>query len=75
MELDSDEHRADFLELIEGYVRDMSLSYIDAIVHHCDTTGLEIETVVRLMSPPLVAKIEDEAIALRYLPKESRLPL
>ena len=52
------------------------ITHIEAIVSHCEKTGLEIEMVKGLVTPQLKKKLEQEAIDLRFLPgKGSTLPL
>jgi hypothetical protein len=48
---------------------------MDAIVHHCETTGMEIDVASSLISPALKAKIREEAEDLNLMKKSSKLPL
>jgi hypothetical protein len=66
----------DFSQMIEKLVlEDEDLGYMDAIVHHCSETGLEIEVAASLISPALKAKIKFEAQDSNMLKKTSRLPI
>lgn len=67
----------EFSELIEELIWELDVSYIDAIAHHCETTGLEIEVAATLLSPALKVKIQEEAEELKLIknrPKD-KLPL
>jgi hypothetical protein len=50
---------------------------MDAIMHHCQLSGLEIELAAKLISGPLKSKIQIEAESLNYLPKSTtnKLPV
>lgn len=60
---------------IERIASERKLSYIDAIVFHCEQTGFEIELSSKLISNALKAKIKNEAESLHYLPKSKTLKL
>lgn len=62
---------------IEKIVEDKQLSYIDAILHFCEKTGMEIELIGLLVSGTLKSKIEIEAEELHFLPKSTtnKLPV
>jgi hypothetical protein len=64
--------------MIEQLAIDEKLNYMDAICHHCKTTELEIEVAATLISPPLKAKVREQAQELNLLKKSNRsakLPL
>lgn len=50
-----------FAIIIETLARDSKLSYMDAIVHWCETNDMEIETAAKLISPLLKEKMFVEA--------------
>lgn len=54
---------------IESLVKDKSLPYMDAILYHCEQTGLEIELAAKLISGALKSKLKIEAETLNFLPK------
>jgi len=56
-----------------AYEKDMT--HMDAIVYHCEQTGLEIEVAAKLVDEALKSKIEIEAKELRYIARTSELPL
>jgi hypothetical protein len=62
---------------IEEIVQNKNVSYMEAIVMHCEETGFEIELVAKLVSPNLQSKLRHEAEELHFLPKSNtaRLPI
>jgi len=51
----------------------MKLSYIDAVVHVCETQSIDPEDVKKFISPVVKDKIEAEAIGLNCLPRQNTL--
>ena len=53
------------------------MDYIDAIVFFCESNGIEVESVSKIISKPLKEKLKCEAIELNLLKKTShaKLPL
>tara|TARA_B100001778_G_C18487345_1_gene583341 strand:- start:235 stop:456 length:222 start_codon:yes stop_codon:yes gene_type:complete len=66
---------AKFSAMIEGMVKELNITYMDAIVHYCSRNDIEIETAAKLLNTIIKSKIEAEAMDLNYLPKEAKLPL
>jgi len=65
-----------FAKAIESLVAETDLNYLEAIVEHCKTTGLEIEVAATLVNSNLKAKIQNDAIDNNMLKeKGSRLPI
>lgn len=64
-----------FSMMIEELVAKLKCGYMDAILHHCKETGLEIEVASTLISAALKAKIKEEAQELNLIKKSSKLPL
>jgi hypothetical protein len=66
-----------FSIMIENMVNSMGLSYMDAVIEHCERNNIEIEVGARLLSSSLISKIHHEAASLNFLPKTetSKLPL
>lgn len=60
---------------IESLVKKKSVSYMDAVVMHCESTGLEVELASKLISGALKAKIKIEAEELHYLPRSNTYKL
>ena len=67
---------AKFAKSIETLVANTDLNYIEAIVEHCKTTGLEIEVAATLINSNLKSKIENVALDNNMLKeKGARLPI
>jgi hypothetical protein len=64
-----------FSELIERIVFEKDISYIDAIVHHCEQNGFELELAASLLSAPVKAKISEEAQSANMIKKVNALPI
>lgn len=67
----------DFSINIEKLVEKKQMQYMDAIIVHCEETGLEVEMAAKLISNVLKSKIQIEAEELHFLPKSNttKLPL
>lgn len=61
---------------IESLVQKKNIPYMDAILIHCEESGLEVELAAKLISSSLKAKLQIEAEDLNFLPKSntSKLP-
>ena len=66
---------AKFSAVIEEFVHDNGVPYMDAVVHYCERNDVEIEIAAKLLKRVIKSKIEAEAIDLNFLPKEAKLPL
>jgi hypothetical protein len=64
-----------FSEIIETIAYERNLDYMEAVTTHCSETGFEIELAASLLSPPIKAKIGEEAQAMNMMKKINRLPL
>ena len=64
-----------FAEDIEQLVLATNMNYIDAIVEYCEKSGIELESVGKLISKPLKEKVKYIATELNYLKKTSRAKL
>jgi hypothetical protein len=67
-----------FMESLDKIVREKNMKYLDAIMYLCETKGLEVETVPRLISPRIKKILTNEAVGLNLLKRKSnepRLPL
>jgi len=56
-----------FSTAIEEMVLDKNMNYIDAIVAFCEKQHLDPESVKHLITPPLKAKIEADALDLNFI--------
>lgn len=67
--------RSSFTAAIEQMVAEKKMEYMDAILIYCQQTGIEIESVPKLISQTIKEKLSDEAHALNMLgPKSPSLP-
>ena len=75
--MDKKEEILSFSLNIERMVKEKGLSYIDAIVLYCESTGLETDVAAKLIAGTLKSKIKREAEGLNFLPKSTtrRLPI
>jgi hypothetical protein len=61
------EEREEFSIKIENRVKEHHVSFMEAIVDHCEETGLEIEIAATLLNKTIKLKIEEEAKLLKCL--------
>jgi hypothetical protein len=65
-----------FAKIIDDVVSKTDYTYIEAIIEHCNKTGMEIEVAASLINSNLKSKIENDALDRNLLKeKSSRLPL
>ena len=67
--------KAKFAKLIEGTVTKKRLSYMDAVIHLCESYEVELEEVRKFISPVIKNKLEAEAMRLNFLPRGNELPI
>jgi hypothetical protein len=60
---------------IEEFVETHDTTYLDALTHFAQERDVDPETLAKLLSPALKAKIRSEAEARRLLKPSSRLPV
>ena len=61
---------------IEEMVYELDISYMDAIVHYCDKTGMEIETAAKLLNQKIKETIASEASDLNLMKEKiNKLPV
>ena len=65
--------KSKFTKLIEKTVSDLSIPYMEAILHVCERNGIEPEDVKKFVSPVIKNKVEAEAMNLNFLPKQNTL--
>ena len=65
--------KSKFTKLVEETVIDLKLSYMDAILYLCDKNDLEPDDMKKFVSPIIRDKLEAEAMALNFLPKQNTL--
>jgi hypothetical protein len=66
---------SEFSMTIAEMARDLSLTHMEAIVMHCEKTGMEIDVASSLVSSALKSKIREEAQELNMLKKSAKLPI
>jgi hypothetical protein len=64
-----------FSLMIEEMAEKLRCNRMDAILHHCKESGLEVEVASTLISSALKAKIREDAQELNLIKKTSKLPL
>jgi hypothetical protein len=62
-----------FSQMIESFVYQNKMSYMDSIVHLCEKNGLELEDIKKYLTPTIVEHLENEARQLNFLPKQNQL--
>ena len=64
-----------FSIMIEEMATEMGCNRLDAILHHCETTGLEVEVASTLISNVLKSKIREESEKDNLVKRTSKLPI
>lgn len=66
-----------FVEEIQNLVKKGGMSYMDAVIHWCESNEIEIDIGAELVnkSTLLKTKIEEEAEGLHFLPRSNHLPI
>ena len=60
-----------FSKEVEKIVKDNDISIIDAILEMCDITGIEVESVGKLLTPTLKLRLKDEAETLNFFKEKT----
>ena len=63
-----------FCRLIES-IAETDLNYIESVIMACDKCGIAPEVGARLLSKPIIEKIQQEGESINLLPKKSKLPV
>ena len=66
-------NKSKFTEIVEETVIEKQLSYMDAVLYVCEMNSIDLEDVKKFISPIIKGKIEAEAMALNFLPKQNTL--
>ena len=66
---------SEFSDLITKLSYTLGTTHMDAIIHHCEQTGMEVDVASTLVSSALKAKIREEAQDLNLLKRSSQLPI
>lgn len=65
----------EFSTKIQELANTNNIHCMEAIIMHCETTGVEVEIAATLISPHLKSRIREEAQSVNLLKKTSKLPL
>lgn len=64
-----------FSYAIEQLVLTEKVNYIEAIVLFCESNGIEVDSIAKLISKPLKEKLKWDAVRLNYMKKSTRAKL
>lgn len=68
--------KSKFSKKVEKIVSETRLSYMDAVIHICEAHNIDPGDVKKFLNDIVKGKIEAEARALNFLPKEgNQLPI
>ena len=65
----------EFSDMIEKISYELNVTRMDAVILHCEETGMEVEIASSLISSALKAKIREEAEELNLLKSKAKLPI
>lgn len=68
-------NKSRFTKMIEDEVIDKKMSYMDAIIHICETHDIDLDDVRKYISSNIKDKLEVEAMNLNFLPQTNKLPI
>ena len=72
----SEEKQGEFLKRIDTIVRDGGVGYIDAVISACDEYEIEPNVASKILSQPIIEKIEEEGREYNMLSKNTaKLPI
>ena len=60
---------------IEEIANEYRIPCMEAIINHCEETGMEVEVAASLISSHLKSRIREEAQAANLIKKTSKLPI
>jgi hypothetical protein len=69
------ETQNDFCRQIEKYVEEWKVSYMDAVITLCEEKDIPVESMAKVLSKPIIEKIQEEGQNLNFLPKTTKLPI
>lgn len=61
-----------FIKNIEEIVENEEVNLMEAICLFCERSGIDIESIPKLITPDLKEKIENEAISLHFLKNKKK---
>jgi hypothetical protein len=62
-----------FSSMVESFVYQNRMSYLDSVLHLCEKNSLELDDVKKYLSVTILDHIESEARQLNFLPKQNTL--
>ena len=65
--------RKSFSSMVETFVYQNRMSYLDSVLHLCEKNTLELDDVKKYLSITILEHIESEARQLNFLPKQNTL--
>lgn len=67
--------KEEFSKKIENYVKTHNSSYMDAILSISDSSEVNFAIISKLISKPIIEKVQEEGESLNLLPKsKNKLP-
>jgi murein endopeptidase len=66
---------SEFSDTINDIAERLRITRMDAILHHCEQTGMEVDVASTLISSALKSKLREEAQELNLLKKTAKLPV
>jgi hypothetical protein len=71
----NDEKQKELCLKIEKYVQKWNTRYIDAVIAIAEAEDIPVESMPKILSKPIIEKIQQEGQELNFLPKSSKLPI
>jgi hypothetical protein len=67
--------KEEFSKKVENYVRDKNISYMETVLHLLEEYSFDFSVAPKLLTQPLLEKLENEYRELNFLPKiKNKLP-
>jgi len=66
---------SEFSDLVNKLADEHQITRMEAIILHCEQTGMEVDVASTLVSSALKSKIREEAQELNLLKKTAKLPV
>ena len=64
-----------FCKEVESMVQDREMGYMDAVLELCEKHNLEPASAAKLLSKPIIEKIQVEGQQIHLLPRSGALPI
>jgi hypothetical protein len=69
------EKQKELCSKIEKYVQKWNTRYIDAVIAITEAEDIPVESISKILSKPIIEKIQQEGQDLNFLPKTPKLPI